>query len=115
MAEDAASQMKARLRSDLRVAIKKRLTVEVKVLRTLVAALDNAEAPPVPAAQQAAAHLCHGSAEVERLLLDGAQVRDILLTELHERDGVAKDLERRGEIARAEALRAEVLLIRRYV
>lgn len=44
MTEDAGERMKARLRADLVAAMKDRRTAEAKVLRTLVAAIDNAEA-----------------------------------------------------------------------
>lgn len=48
MPDSAATEMKARLRADLRAAMKSRNTTEAKVIRSLVAALDNAEAPALP-------------------------------------------------------------------
>jgi len=53
--------MPARLRADLRVATKDRRTVEAEVIRTLVAAIDNAEAACIRAAlanHHATMHQC---------------------------------------------------------
>jgi uncharacterized protein len=114
---DAGSGMKARLRADLRRAMKERRATEAKVIRTLVAAIDNAEAPPVRA--QRSEWLQHrfqsGSAEVERLLLSRLDVRDVLLREIHERERAAEELEHLKMLDQANALRAEALLTRRYI
>jgi uncharacterized protein len=117
MPEDAGSDMKEWLRADLRAAIKNRRTIEAKVLRALVAALDNAEAPPAEAGRTATGHhrFHTGSAEVERLLLSSADVRDVLLAEIDERERAAEEMDRLDRTDRAEALRAEALLARRYV
>lgn len=117
MPVDAGSDMKARLRGDLRAAMKEGRTAEARVIRALIAAIDNAEAPPLHAGQTALMqHLfCSGSAEVERLLLSGSQVRDVLLAEIHERERAAAELERLQKTDRAEALRAEALLAKLYI
>jgi uncharacterized protein len=117
MSQDAASEMKTRLRADLRTAMKNGSTLEAKVIRSLVGAIDNAEAPPARERQATLAQhsFRSGSAEVERLLLNSAQVRDVLLAEIHERERAAAELERLQIVDRAEALRAEVLVAERYV
>jgi hypothetical protein len=117
MSEDAGRDMKARLRADLRTAMKDRRTIEAKVIRALVAAIDNAEAPPTHAGQTALVHhhFRSGSAEVERLLLSRSHVRHVLLAEIHERERAAAELERLEKMDRAEALRAEALLAKRYI
>jgi uncharacterized protein YqeY len=117
MSEDAGIDMKARLRADLRIAMKDRRTFEAKVMRSLVAAIDNAGAPPTQAGQTALAHhhFRSRSAEVERLLLSRSHVRQIILAEIHERERAAAELERLGKTDRAEALRAEALLAKRYI
>lgn len=109
--------MKDRLRVDLRIAMKNRHTTEAKVIRSLIAAIDNTEAPPVHEAQRALVQhrFRRGSAEVERLLLSGSQVRDLLLAEIHERERAVVELDRRGKTDRAEALRAELLVAKRYI
>ena len=53
MPEDAGRDVKARLRADLRAAMKGRHAFEAKVIRALVAAIDNAEAPSIHAGQRA--------------------------------------------------------------
>lgn len=95
MSEDAASSMKVRLRADLRAAMKDGRTVETNVFRALVAAIDNAEAPPNHDGRTAPVHhhFQNGSAEVERLLLSRTQVRDILLAEIRERERAAAEFE----------------------
>jgi hypothetical protein len=54
------------------------------------------------------------SAEVARLLLNGARVNEILQAEIAEREHAAVEMERLQMPDRAEALRAEILIIRRY-
>lgn len=114
---DAGRDMKVRLRADLLTAMKDKRTDDAKVLRALVAALDNAEAPPIPVGQKASDfHSFHqGSAEVERLLLGTSQVREVLMAEIRERECAAAELEDLGQVERAETLRAEVLLAQRYL
>lgn len=116
MSEDFGQGMKARLRADLRVAMKGGRTDEAKVIRALVAALDNAEAPPAREGSMAAPHHFHsGSAEVERLLLSWSDVRDVLLAEIHERECAASEFDQLQRSDRAEALRADALVVRRYI
>lgn len=118
MSENAGEEMKTRLRADLRTAMKDRRTAEVKVIRALVAAIDNAEAPSIHAGQTAL--LPHdfrtgSAAEVERLLLSRADVQNVLLAEIHERERAAAELEGLEKADRAEALRAEALLAKHYL
>ncbi len=116
MPDDAAQDMKSRLRNDLRVAMKQDCGDEAKLLRTLIAALDNAEAPPLPGGSSMIMHHFHdGVAEISRLRLKGVQVQAILMDEVSERERAANDLAQNGRTDRAEALRAEVQLIQRYL
>lgn len=117
MAEDGGGETKARLRADLLAAMKGRRALEAKVLRTLVAAIDNAEAPKAHPGDKAMTphHFHSGSAEVERLFLTRSRVRDVLLAEVLERERAAEEMERLRESGRAEALRAEAFLVRRYL
>ena len=117
MSEDGGTRMKARLRSDLRTAMKSRRRVETALIRELVAALDNAEA--IPGAGEQSSRVAHefrkGSAEADRLTLNNDQVRDLVLAEIQKREQAATELERLGEVQRAQALRTEALVARRYV
>ena len=115
--DNAARDVKAALRVDLRSAMKRRQTIAAKVIRGLIAAIDNAEAPPNRAVS--ATYEPHrfeaGSAEVQRLLLSRADVRAVLASELREREDAANELERLGRTEHAEALRTEAHLVKRYL
>jgi uncharacterized protein len=115
--EDAAATMKDRLRADLRAAMKDKRSGEAKVIRSLVAAIDNAEAPPTQKEETGPTlhRFRSGSAEVERLRLDSAQVRQVLLVEIRERELAAAELERLEKTDRAAVLRAEILIAKRYI
>ncbi|MBB1093329.1 hypothetical protein HUU61_18810 [Rhodopseudomonas palustris] len=114
---DTANAMKTRMRADLRAAMKDGRTSEAKLIRTLVAAIDNAEAPPLSDGERATdQHRFHdGSAEVERLSLNPAQVRAVLVAEMQERERAAAEMNRVNRLDRADALHAETLLVRRYI
>jgi uncharacterized protein YqeY len=115
--EDAGREVKARLRADLRDAMKVRNTSEVKVLRALIAAIDDAEAPPADAERKRSDQqsFASGAAEVERLLLGEGEVQRTLSAEVKERERAAEELELHGKKVQAEALRAEAVVARRYL
>jgi uncharacterized protein len=117
MSEDAGRDMKVRLRADLRSAMKDKRTAEARLIRVLIAAIDNAEAPPIPEEHTAPVryNVPSRSAEVERLLLNRSDVRHALLREVHERERAAAELKRLQQIDGAETLRREALLARRYI
>ncbi|MCC6734987.1 MAG: GatB/YqeY domain-containing protein [Bauldia sp.] len=117
MAADAAKAMKDRLRADLRIAMKAGATRDAGVIRALVAALDNAQAPPVRKTEDGGLGVAFasGAAEVERLLLDEDDVRRVLLADIAERQSAAADLLRLGRTDRAEALHAEIAVARHYL
>ena len=114
---DAAQAMKTRLLADLRAALKERRACEARVVRTLIAAIDNAEAPPADAGPGPMAwhEFRSGAAEVERLFLSCADVRRTLQAEVDERESAAAELERLGRAGEATALRSEADLARRYL
>lgn len=116
-AGDAGAKMKSRQRTDLREAMKGRRASEAAPVRVLLAAIDNAEAPPLDGSRKAADQhrFRDGSAEVERLSLSEAAVRAILAAEVLERETVAAQVMRLNRADRAEALSAEALLARRYI
>lgn len=117
MMQDAAKALKDRLRTDLRAAMKAGATGETGVLRALVAALDNAEAPPIRQSPDAALGHAFGSgaAEVERLLLGKDAVRRVLLAEIAERETAAAEMRRVGRADRATVLDAEIAVAKRYL
>lgn len=116
MPEDATG-MKARLRSDLREAMRRGSRREVALLRELIAAIDNAEATPGTTAPAPLLHhdFGSGSAEVQRLRLDEDAVRALLRREIAERERAAAEFEGLGDRERAQVLRADAGLARRYL
>lgn len=112
---DASMNMKARLRADLTVALKARDAVATRAIRSLVSALDNAEAPPSVPGGWAPAAFGSGEAEIERLRLDAEQVRAIVAAEAGEREHAATELDRFGRGEAAAALRAEMAVVRLYL
>jgi uncharacterized protein YqeY len=109
--------MRARLREDLRAAIRARAAGEVAVLRVCVAAIDNAQAIPMGEAHRRYEAKAFGdrSVEVARLSLDEASVRAVLARERDERLAAARQFEQHGGAERAAALRADAAVIARYL
>lgn len=105
MSDDPAVTIKNTLRADLREAMKARRADETALLRSLIAAIDNAEAVPMQA----------GATEVPRLALDTAAIQAILLADIAEREQSAAQLEPLGQSDRAATLRAQAKLARRYL
>ncbi len=56
-----------------------------------------------------------GSAEILRLGLGEADIRDLLVGEIGEREQAALEFDRLGLEDQAEAMRAEALIVRRYL
>ncbi len=112
---NAGEAMKATLRADLKLAMKEKRSDEVKVLRALITALDNAEAPEVTARPMAVEQMGGlGSAEVQRLALDADRVWAILRAQQAEREAAAAELDRVGRGELADVSRAEAAVIQRY-
>ncbi|MFC4173915.1 hypothetical protein ACFOYU_17975 [Microvirga sp. GCM10011540] len=117
MAESASKAMKAQLRRDLRIAIKRGDRGEIALLRELVAALDNAEAAPLRQERSSVDRhaFSDGSAEGERRVLTQEDVNALMLGEMNARVEAAAEFGRLGAEARSTALYAEIRMIRRYV
>lgn len=90
---------------------------EARLIRSLIAAIDNAEAPPVGTTGIAAHHhrFPPESAEVERLSLNAEQVQAILSAEIQEREQAAAEMDRIGRPDRAAVIRAEAMLTWGYI
>lgn len=117
MLKDAATPMRSRLRSDLLIAMRSGQKLEVALIRELLAAIDNAEAPPLGTGQTITTRhdFRSGSVEVEGLSLSQAQVRALLLSEIQKREQAAAEFENLGDLERASAFRTEALVAKRYV
>lgn len=106
----SAAALKERLRADLKAALQARASDNVRVLRTLIAALDNAEAVPTEGYRPRA--LAGG--EVARRELDGPAVEALLAEEVESRVAAAADYGRHGRDDEAARLRAEAAIVARY-
>ena len=116
MMSDAATVLKTRIRADLTAAMKRRANDETRLLRALLAALDNAEAVSVGTAHDRYQVRMFGdsSVEVPRRVLSEADIRDLLSRETAERDAAAQEFERLNQQSEADRLRNEITLIARY-
>ena len=107
--------MKIRLRADIRAAMKDGRQDETKLFRALVAAIDNAEAPPARQESSTPVQFQSGAAEVERLVLSRSDVAQVLQAAISEREHAALEFERLGRMDHAGSLRTEAHLAKRYV
>ena len=116
MTESAAALLKSRLRADLTAALKAREKLQAALLRDLIAAIDNAEAVPIPAnAAWQPQDFLTGAAEIARIDLGPEQVRDIMKREIIGREDAAAGYDRLGRPDMAAKLRAEAELARHYL
>jgi uncharacterized protein YqeY len=112
----SAAAFKDRLRRDLKAAMQARAADEVRVLRTLIAALDNAEAVPVEDPQDKYVRRAFGdpSGEVARQVLDRDAVEVVLKSEIEARLAAATGYDTHEQREQASRLRGEAALIERY-
>jgi uncharacterized protein YqeY len=120
---DPTDVMRARLKADLRAAMKARDAVKTGVLRCLIAALDNAGAiTPEPTtgparfagSEHVATRLAWGSAEAMRRSLSATEVDALIAREVTARRDAATEFERCGRSLEAEGARAEMAIAARY-
>jgi len=114
---DAAAALTARLRDDLKAAMKARNALDIAVLRVMIAALDNAQAVPLPEGRQryVVREFGDGSAEAPRLRLAEEDIRRLLSQEVRDREDAATQFEDLGRADRAASLRAEAAIVSRYL
>ncbi len=110
---DAAMAMKLRLRDDLRAAMAGKRAAEVAALRSLLGALDQAEAVAAVARAREYVSLKFGdpATEVPRKRLSAADVRAVIGRERDELRGAADEYAGLGQADAAAgfALKAEIL------
>lgn len=115
MAAGDVEALKARLRGDLMIAMRGKLAAETALLRTLIAAIDNAQAVPVAQRPYVVRPFGDGSAEAPRRDLSADDLRAVLEGEIESRLADAEAMARGGRVDRAEELRTEADLVRRYL
>jgi len=115
--QDDARALLARLRDDLRSAMRERQSKETSVLRGLIAAIDNAQAVPVGDlhASYAVHEFGDKSVEVPRRPLSGAELRALLAREVEERNRCADEYRRLDRPGRADELLQEAAIIACYL
>lgn len=104
------------LRERLTSAMKQRDAVSMRVLRSTIAAIENAEAPSVDSEQLrglAIERSPHGvgAGEVDRVRLTARDVRAVVRREIDDRLAAAASYERTGRDDHAAQLRAEAAVL----
>jgi uncharacterized protein YqeY len=116
MSGSAIDTMKLRLRSDLRSALAERRASDVEVLRSLLGALDQAEA--VPAAAPGRGHVSFRfgdpGAEVPRKQLSDEEVRSVIANERDELLAAADEYAGRARADLADGFRQKAAVVERY-
>ncbi len=115
--------MRATMRRDLTAALKTRDRVTVDALRSALAAIENAEAPPADLSTGRSSDNEHvagsvagvGATEVARRELTEADQRAIVEAEVDERSIAAAQYEELGRTDLAERLHGEAAVLRRYL
>jgi uncharacterized protein YqeY len=111
-----ATQLRARLSADLRTAMRGRDHAATAAIRSLVGALDNAEAVGAPERSSIDPPLVgHGAGAAPRRVLVAANVRRLLDREIIDRDDAVREYRQLGQDDAAERLDAEAAVLRRYV
>lgn len=114
---NSVQALQLRLRIDLMTAMRERRDVEKAVLRTLLAAIDNAQA--VPVGDRHDRYVVHAfgdpATEVPRLELSLDALGDVLRREQQDRLESAEELTLLGHDDRALRLRQEAKIIENYV
>ena len=112
----SAAAFRQRLRDDLKAAMRARNDAEVRLLRALGAAIDNAEAVSGASLQDNTEfrRFGDGQSEVARRELQPRDIAELLAHERGERLAAATSFERLGEPAEALRLRKEAALVARY-
>lgn len=111
---DASHELRRAITEDLRAAQRRRDRAMMQLYRTLLAAVDNAEAVDAPQVWEYS-HPRVGQTEVPRRDLDTEAVRSLLVDEIAARRDAARQYRAGGEHQRAAALDADCHVIARYL
>jgi uncharacterized protein len=109
---DAVEPLRARLSADLRTSLKARDKAAIDTLRCLLAVLDNAGAQD-PAMYPS--EVFGALSEVPRKSLTEEELQALLRAEVSSRNAAAIEYERGGRHQDVARLRAELILLSRYV
>lgn len=104
--------IRARLRSDLLSSMKSKDAVAISVLRSLLAALDNASAVPMDSTH---VPMFGRSGDVPRKVLSAVDCEGIVTEEISSRSVAVAEYVRLGRDTEAARLRAEIAVVERYL
>lgn len=112
----AAERIRETLRADLKTAMVERRRDDVALIRTLIAAIDNAEAVALPEGAKPAdsADFASGGAEAARLVLSEGDVAAVLQTEIDTRLAAAAQIRSGGGEDQATRLEGEAAQVAAY-
>ena len=102
----------ARMRADLTAAMKDRDEAAMRALRTALAAIANAEAPPTDGR---VTYVRGHSVDVPRLELTEGDVVRILRHEIDDRRDTVETISPHGKELEIDELMAEIVVLERYV
>ena len=108
-------QVREQMKADLRQAMKARQSATVATLRAVLAALDNAEAVPVPVSPRPEEPVFGQRHEVPRKLLSTDDIRQLIQKEADERRAASLKYANLGQSAEAERLQTAATLIETYL
>lgn len=116
-AMNPAEYLQARIRADLKLAMVGRRTIEVRALRSLLGAIDDAQAVPVGDRHDKYVVRAFGDdgVEVPRLDLTADALEVLLRREQAERAQLAQQMSALGQDDRALALKEEAAIFERYL
>lgn len=109
------SQLREQMKADLRSAMKARATEDVATLRSVLAAIDNAEAVPMVSSASSVEPVIGKSNDVPRKLLSPADIRQLVQHEVTERQHASATYAQLGEAAAAERLQRAATLLAAYL
>lgn len=107
--------IRKQMKTDLLQAMKAGRKADVTTLRTLIAAIDNAEAVPLDETRAIPVNFKGRNEDVPRLQLTPEDIQQILRREAQERRDAVAEYERLGHPDQAEILKASISLIERYL
>lgn len=117
MTHDVVTVIRTQLKTDLKAAMKARQQHSVAALRSLLAAIDNAEAVDVRHLPAPSLNIdtCGHAPDVPRKVLTKADVGQIILKEAHELQQAQAEYTRLGLHDDAQRLAEELASIQHYV
>ena len=105
------TSLQARIQDDLAEAIRDRDMARVKVLRTTISAIQNAEAVEGVASVEGVV----GYSDVQRRSLSDEDVMEIIIREIEEFEASVAEYTQIGQTERADGLQRELEVLRSYL